>query len=498
MIRRLAIAIALVVAMNSSALLAESRRRARPIDSLFPEQLAALKDPCPRKCIWTSGRAGKSTAILTGFVDDALQNPGSVYFYFCLTGPHVEEIAWPHLRRLDTEYRIGGRLQWHKLRYVLPNGSWIRLFGFDRPLALDRFYGIKLKGVAFDEAAFCNVDLEELIEDTIAMRLLDQAASVYLMSIPGRVPRSLFDAIISGFERRENMSAVRSPTKPRWSVHSWTWRENPAMRELVQAELERMEAEDPDQLKLPRVRRNYFGERVDERGARVYAYSREKCIYLRVDEATGAEVSEWKLRPSSDRYVLGVDFGWDDSTAFSLNAWRQDSPLFVELESYKQAEMRMAAIAARIRMYRDFVEDDQYHNLTIVGDHAHKAYFQELVRRYDLPIKIAEKTNKLDWIEVANDDLTLGRAQFVDPDSSPHCAEQLKLNRKVLKSGKWVEQPGAPNDCCDAWLVAYREAYHYLHQEQPEEPKPGSREWFEREEQQMLEEIERQDEEMYG
>lgn len=476
----------------SSSLLAQARRRDRPIDDLFPAQRAAVDDPHNRVCLWTSGRAGKSTAVLTKFVQDGLDHPNSVYWYFSLTGPHVEEIAWPTLRRLDALYGLGCRFQEDKLRVILPGGSWIRCFGFDRPLALDRFYGVRLRGAAIDEAAFSNLDLDEFAEDTLGPRLLDQGGTLYLMSIPGRVPRGLFDEIIAGFPKRVNMSGVRSPTRRRWSVHSWTWADNPAMREVVAAELARIKADEPELLKRPSTRRNYFGERVTDRQGRVYDFLRDRNTYWRADPKTGLLVSSWLMQPD-DHYVLGLDFGWDDCAAFSFNAWRDDGPDLVELESYRETEMRMRAIADRVRMYQEWAGGEE--RLDIVADPSHKDYFEEIRRRYDLPIKVAEKASKYDWIEVENDDLSLGHVLIVDPESSPHVHEMQHLTRKVLKTGKWVEQPGKPNDCCDAHLVAYRESYHYLHKEEPPVPEPGSREALEAEEQRMVDELEAADRE---
>lgn len=471
-----------------SGTLAEARRRHRPIDDLFLSQRLAVEDPHNRIALWTTGRAGKSTAVLTKFVQDGLDFPNTVYWYFCLTMPSVEEIAWPALQRLNREYDLGCRFQEEKLRVILPTGSWIRLFGFDRPLALDRFYGVKLNGAAIDEAAFANVDLEELVEDTLGMRLLDQDAKIYLMSIPGRVTRGLFDAIISGFPKRQNMAGVRSPTKPRWSVHSWTWADNPSVRDKVAAELARMRRDDPALLKRPSTRRNYFGERITDRAGRVYEWSKEKGTYWRRDEATGLQVSAWTMA-AGDHYVLGMDYGWDDAAGFSLNTWRDDSPLFVELESYCETEMRMRAIADRIRMYQDWVAP--YGDLTIVAPRDHKAYFEEVRRRYDLPIMVSEKSEKADWQEVLNDDYAAGRAQIVDPESSPHVNEMARLVKKFLPSRKWIEQPGRPNNCCDAHLAAYREAYHYLHKEAP--PALSSREAEQVESDRIADELEAAD-----
>ena len=499
-------------ALVSSALV-EARSRRSPIDTLFPEQRRAVEDPHNRVCLWTTGQSGKSTAVLTYYVDDGIRRPHGVYWYFCLTSYHVEEIAWPTLKRLDREFDLGCRFQEQKLRVILPGGSWIRLFGFDRPLALDRYYGVRLRSAAIDEAAFSNIDLDDFCEDTLGPRLLRENGKIFLMSIPPREPRGLFDEIIRGFPKRANMAGVRSPTRRDWSVHSWTAFDNPVMRDLWIDEIAkkiRARAGDnptPEDLRraeaelraAPWFQRNYFGERVQERGEKVYDFDRDRNTYWRTDDK-GERVSSWEPRPG-DRYVLGIDFGWDDSTAFSWNVYRDDSPDLVEVESFKQAEMRMDAIAARARMY--IAASGEEHAISIVGDYAHKTFFEEIRRRYDLPMMIGEKSEKYDWIATWNADANLGRVKIVDPENSPHVEEMLGLVWKLIKAtGKKVEQPAAPNDCSDAHLMAYRHAYHYLHEEPAKPVETGSPEWYHRQEERMLEELEEEDrrreEEPYG
>lgn len=474
-------------------LIAYSQAREQIRDILFPEQRAAADDPHDRVCLWTTGRAGKSFTVLTDFVASAMEpsDKTSVFFYYCLSDYQVEEIAWPTLQWLDRRFQIGARFQEQKLRMILPTGNWIRLFSFNRLEHLDRYYGIRLKGAALDEAAFAKISVEEFIEDTLGPRLVDDGGKFYLMSIPGRVQTGLFDEIIRAWPRRRNMSGVRSPSRPDWSVHSWTWRENPTMRAKVEAYLARKTAERPAFTKTAHYIRNYIGDRVASRGERVYPFDRGKNTYNRTDPDRGS-VSNWEMR-SGDHYVLGLDFGFDDATAWSLNVWRDDSPLLVEIESYKETNLLMSPIAARTRAYMEFC-DIEGTTLDIVADHAHKQWFREFTARHQIPVMVSEKADKYDWIETYNDDLAQGLVKICDPDGSPRVKEMNGLTWKTLPGTKRrVEQPGAPNDCCDAHLAAYRHAYHYLHKEQEPKPERGGPEWWAAEERRIEDELEQQD-----
>jgi hypothetical protein len=473
-------------------LLAYSRARESIRDILHPPQRAAVDDPHDRVCIWTTGRAGKSFGVLTDFVDQAAQpNDGMawVFFYYCLSDYQVEEIAWPTLQWLDRRFQLGARFQEQKLRMVLPTGNWIRLFSFNRLEHLDRYYGIRLKGAALDEAAFAKVSVEEFVEDTLGPRLIDDGGKFYMMSIPGRTPSGLFAEVIRGFPKRINMQGQRSPTRPDWSVHSWTWEDNPSMRAKVAAYIAKKSRERPQWKKTVYFLRNYKGERVTARGERVYAFDRVKNTWWRVDPETGQLVSNWQMAPG-DHYVLGMDFGYDDMTAWSLNVWRDDFPLLVEIESYKEPGLLITPIAARTRAYMEFCNISDT-TLDIVADHAHKQWFKEFENRTGIPVMISEKEDKYDWIETEADDLALGMVKICDPDNSPHVKEMNDLTwKQMANSKKRVEQPGAPNDCCDGHLVAYRHAYHYLHEEEEPKPDRGTPEWYREEERRIEEELE--------
>jgi len=439
-------------------LVSEWTRRADLTDSLFPEQLAAIRDPSTLKCIWTTARAGKTRTVLTDFFDDGLRHPGNRYNFIALTSNSAAEIAWPEAKEIDRDHHLGCTFTESRLRITMPGGSWIRIYGADRPGWMDRLYGQKFRRTAFDEAAFFHVDLESFIVDVLRPRAIDLGGQIYLSSIPGYIPRGLFHEVIKGFPERVNMSSVPSPTKPGWSVHSWTTEDNPWMRAKFIADRDQQIAENPDIVDDPRFRRNYLGETIIERGQRVYGFDPDKN-----------GLAEWEHH-AGDRYVLGLDFGWDDQTAFSLCVWREDSPHFVEIESYSEKEMLLDKAASFVRGYVALCEP--HGTIDIVGDPAHKQLFEEFRRRYDLPIMPAEKTDKYAWIELVNNDLALNKIKICVPEKSPHVEEMQGLTWKVLSTGRRIEQPGAPNDVCDAFLVAYRHAYHYRYEAPvPELPK---------------------------
>jgi hypothetical protein len=434
----------------------ELRRRHSILAGLIPKQRRAVEDPARWKVIWTTRRAGKTTGVLVDMVYQGLSNPMSRFCYIALTHGSAEGIAWPILRELDQKYSLNARFQEAKLRCTLPTGSTIQLYGADRPRWAARLYGQKLRGVAIDEAAFFGVDLTELVDDVLRPALSDLRGTCYLMSIPGHLPRGLFYALTKGFDWHKSFSGERPEActeyqaAPRWSVHRWTTFDNPHMKEQHQAEIDEWRNTHPDPESDPKFLRNYLGAWVQQASELVYRFDPELNGYP----------GPWGRHPS-DRYVLGIDFGWDDATALSMNAYRPNQPDFVELESKRLKHALLSEIADHVNMLLDYYGRGQ---TTIVADAAHKQLFEEFRRRYDFPIIPAEKAKKFEWIQIYNSELVAGRVRLVDPDpmTNPHAEEMLDLCWLTRPDGTLVEQPGQQNDCSDAALVAFKHGRHYL------------------------------------
>ena len=451
-----------------------SRIRLSVLRGLFPNQLAVRNDPAKKKCIWTTRRAGKTTTVLADFIDDGLAIPGSKYVFVAITLQSAETIAWDMLHKMDKAHGIGIDFKDAKLKAILPGGSYIRLYGADKPGWAARIYGQSLRKAAIDEAAFYRVDIKNLIDDYIEPCVLDQDGEIYVMSIPGHIPRGLFWDITKGWSWSESFSARPSETMPGWSCHRWTTYDNPYARDLFMKKIAQLKAENPDIESDPSFIRNYLGGWVTEIGERVYAFDEKKNTAARYEKLDG------------DQHILGVDFGWDDATAFSLDAWGPGRKEIVEIESFKQSGMFLDDIASYVKYYME-----AFPNLRLVGDPAHKQLFEEFRRRYQLPLIEGEKPNKYDWIATINSDFRASTIKIVNPKESPHCEEMSHLVWKVRPNdGRRVEQPGLPNDCCDAFLLAYRQAYHYRFEPEYQPPTPGSKEFYDAEEKRIEEYLE--------
>lgn len=457
-----------------NALLKQAIARNALLLSLFPEQLAVLNDKSPKVCVWTTRRAGKTQSVLSTFIDDALTHPHAKYAYIALTSPSAEDIAWGLLKKINRTYNFGMVFKEAKLKAIMPNGAQIKLYGADKPGFAERLYGQSLRKVAVDEAAFYRIDINQLIDDFLEPCIIDENGQIYLMSIPGHYPRGLFWDITKGFSYKDKFQAVASETRAGWSCHRWTTEDNPHMRKQFLDKIAQKKREDPEIEKDPVFIRNYRGAWVSELGERVYKYQ---------DNVNA--IDSYELKPG-DNYILGIDFGWDDQTAFSVCVWREDSPVYVELESHAGSGMLLDEIASYVKRYQEL-----YPGIVLVGDPAHKQLFEEFRRRFDLPILEGEKPKKYDWIQTINSDLKSGKIKIVKAEESQHAEEMVKLTWHIKRDGFRVEQPGATNDCCDAFMLAYRQAYHYRYVP-IEEIQEGSEKYWREKEEKLIEGIEEQ------
>jgi hypothetical protein len=442
--------------------LARLQAPAEIIAGLFPAQQKAVLDPAPRRAFCTTRRAGKTTAVLSDMLAHGMSHVDHQMVYVALTRASAEQIAWPILRELDRRYGLELQFLHGKLRVKLPTGSTISCYGADRPGWSARLYGQKLAKAAIDEAAFFSVDLNELIEDVIDPALTDLDGTLTLTSTPGHRPVGVFYDIVED-------------AKPGWSVHRWTAFDNPYMAQKHGEKIDLRRSENPDTDTDPAFLRNFMGKWVAEDREMVYLYNRAKNYAL-----------EYKP-PEAVQYVLGVDLGWHDPTALVVLAYSPNGPNVYMLEAFSQPEMLLDAVAAQVRMYQD-----HYPGLRIVGDASRRQAFEELRRRYALPIAASERVDKESWIEVLNSDLHASKVKIL-PDAEKLADEMIRLGWVYRPNGKRLEDPRLRNDICDAALMAYRFAYHYRYVRPEPEVKFGTKEYYAREaeriEQQLVEQL---------
>mgnify|MGYP001605667132 FL=1 len=457
--------------------------------SKVPDMLAALSDrqrqfiadPAKRKVALCGRRAGKTTGVAALMAIKAITtviDPITIIPYITLSRSMAKSVMWPILKWLDRKYELHIDFNNTDLSATLPNQSKLILMG-----AADEDDIEKLRGAAYplaiiDECASLGGHLKALVQEVLGPALSDYDGTLLMVGSPSVVAAGPFYEASVG-------------TLPGWSVTRWTVKDNPKFPRWAgkpdwQAHFQPYLEE---QIRLngwrdetdPACRRELFGEWVSDQSSLVYAYDDRH-----ISEGGNRIVAdEWRaLRKQYDfTYSLGVDFGYDDPTAFTVAAWSEDLPNFYIVYAYKRSGMIPSEIAHDIktRLW------PKYDFLRFVGDTGAlgKGYAEEFRRIHQIPIEAAEKTRKFEFVELLNDDFRRKKAIVVDGHDDEECVgsaayiEEAKACRREKDDrGRLRSDPRDDDHCLDAGLYVHRDAYHYLHVPIPPKPQIGTPDYY--------------------
>lgn len=408
---------------------------------LFAEQYAFIRDPSKYRLACNSRRSGKTTACAGDLVATAQNFPGTPSAYFTLSRLNAKQIIWRELLDINRRYRLGGKPNETELTLQFENGSLIYLFGAKDETEIEKARGKAYKKVYIDEAQAFKPYLKRLIDDIISPALIDHNGSLALIGTPPPVKAGTF------YEAFHKMPGFTD-----WSVHHWTMFNNPFL--AAKAGVDPMQIVVKDcaakgiDIKDPWVRREYFGEWVEDGNSLVYQYDALRNGYDTLPDIA------W-------RYVLGIDVGFDDPDALVVWAYSEESPFLYLVEEFQCAKQTISDLAAHIkRLEKTYPFSKKVMDSGGLG----KKAMQELRARYGMAIESAEKTEKAAYIELMNDDFRRGLIKV-----KPHF--QITQDWRVLSWDRDhtppIEDSRFANHLSDAALYAWREAKHFAYKPKP-------------------------------
>lgn len=476
--------------------LAETARRGLrlkkfdPEKILFPVQLKFVQDQARRKAAVCSRRAGKSFSIAVMLILAALRHQDSHCPYITLTRMQGKRILWPALRKLDRDYDLGMKFNLQELSATLPNGSTIFICGANDESEIERLRGIAVPIAVIDEAQAFRPFIRKLIYDILDACTMDLNGQIVLTGTPNAGCVGLFYEVTtgdtSGAEKDEYSGAEEKLNSAGWSIHHWTVADNVhiAHRFEWMAEYKRRNRWSDDH---PTWRREWLGQWVRDENALVYKL---KAFSL-ID----------KLPEQPDyEYILGVDFGYVDATAYSILAFSELAGEVFLVNTFKEEGQIPSAIAARIDKL-----NRQYDFMAMVGDPGGGGKFviEEANQKYGLSMQVAQKQGKNAFIEHLNGDIAAGTFKVLRTCTDwleevailqwkDHEDDRLDSEGKVRRNDRRIPDPRYADHTCDATLYAYREARHYLHENIENLPPLGSPEWHQAEEDAMTTRLEEQ------
>lgn len=428
------------------------------VAELFDKQAAWVLDPAKRKAADPSRRAGKTNGIARGAHISVLETPApddDIWTtYTAITRQQAKDLFWGPLKSLNRRHKLGGIPNETELQIRYPNGHRIKLFGADKMRELEKKRGYKVKKAYIDEAgAFPPELLRYYLDEILEPATADLDGSIELVGTPSRVALGPFYEACTGKAKG-------------WKHHHWTLVDNPYLKN-IRRWLKRLRERRGWTLSNGIYRREYGGE---------WVIDDEGLLFHYTDERNGFAALPGKHQWS---YVLGIDLGASDntarkSTAFTVIAYCRSLPVAFILESRKGNWMTPTEIADEIGKLR---KDYKTQFRTIVADTGAlgKAITREITKRHGIPIVSADKTEKMDFIELMDDDLKKGWVKVRRSHCEDLISEWALLQEDPEKPGK--EDDRFPNHCSDSALYAWRWCLQYLSRPDADaEPEVGTAE----------------------
>jgi hypothetical protein len=423
---------------------ARQATRLKFLDAMHPAQRAFVDDPSKRKAALCGRRAGKSNGIAAWLLEGGEGDPGGLSVYVARSKGNARLIVAPAIERLSRQFDLGIRMREvdNQLMAWLPNGHRIWLAGAKDRSEVGKFRGPKYRRVAIDEAQEYAGYLQELVEDVFEPALLDQAGELCVAGTPSPIPAGFF------------YSATTGDGGPQWSTHHWTIFENPYIPDAraVIAELLRTRGWGEDH---PTYQREYLGRWVRDEGALVYPYDGERNHFTELPKGDFA-------------WVLAIDVGVVNSTAFVVACCRLKHPEVYIVEAWKREGLIPSAVAAHVLRYRE--QYPQLGAIVVDEDGLGKGYAEEMRKSYGIGCISAEKAKKRVFQEMTAGDLRAGVVR-IDPVKCRPLLDEIQILQ--WGPGRVAEDERFENHAADAFLYACR-ALRPWYQPEEEPPKPGT------------------------
>jgi hypothetical protein len=411
----------------------------------FDKQLNFIRDPWKLKALFCTRRASKSYTGGLYLVEEALNYDACNCLYIGLTRLSAKGIIWKDvLKEINKRKNLEMNFNGTELTATTQNGSIIYVTGADADEdEMEKLLGKKYRLVIIDEAASFTIDLRRLIYGILKPATVDQGGSICLLGTSGNLTSGLFFDVTTGKEQG-------------WKLFTWTAFDNPHVAKQWQEELDDIRINRPAFMETPLFKQWYLNEWVIDLEKLVYRFAYNRNEYT--------DLSNHLLSKKGWQFVLGVDLGYDpDPSAFVVVAFHEhDTSLYI-VDCFKQTEMDVTDVANKIKWYKSIYEIDR-----VVIDGANKQAVMEIQKRHDIGLTTADKTGKVDFIQIMNAEMIQGKIKL-SKECQPLKDEYLNLiwNEKSLKK---EEHPNCPNHLCDAALYAWRFCYQFLSQMPKQQP----------------------------
>jgi hypothetical protein len=173
-------------------------------------------------------------------------------------------------------------------------------------------------------------------------------------------------------------------------------------------------------------------------------------VYGRFDEKHNVVESLPMGRTTLDHYLLGIDYGFTDSTAYSVLGWNDHDQTVYVVECFKTQSTTPSDAAEGVAR---LTEKYQFEKIVADVGGLGKGYAEEARRRFHLPIDPAQKFNKIGYISILNGALADRKLMLLRGTTDELAKEWLELpwakgRRRDEADRIHDEAEGFENHCC--------------------------------------------------
>ena len=366
-------------------------------------------------------RAGKSRIIVEKIVKVLLSVKKANILYVGLTRESAQAIVWRDLLDVLDEQGIPYYKNQTKLEIQLNhNKSRFSIFGSALDVSKDRLRGTKFHLAIIDEAAFIH-GLAEFV-GVLLPTLADYRGQLILLSSPNGKSGLFFES-------------YEGSQKHLWEKVKLTMDDNPLFgperakeeRDLVLRTKYRNDSSNGE------YRQEWLGQFVTIVDSLVYRFQPFNIV-------------ESKPIIRTNKFILSIDFGIIDKTAFVIGELHNNIILF--RDSFAKSLMSVDEINNKINEFKN-----KYPINVIIGDTGGlgKAVAYELSSRYNVEIMSAKKVDKKGAQQVFNNSLINNEIQILVPECQNIIDEWSEL--KLLPDGS---ENSNDNHLSDATLYGFR------------------------------------------
>jgi phage terminase large subunit len=448
-------------------------------DPQFPQQKEFCDDPAKLKALWCTRRAAKSYTAGLYLTKEALDNPNSNNLFIGLTRDSARGIIWKDiLKDINQKHKLNCSFNETSLEMTFTNGSIIKLTGVDTDEdEMNKILGKKYRLVCLDESSLYTIDLRRLVYGILKPAVADpnskgERGTICMMGTSSNFTKGLFYDLTTGKE-------------PGWSLHTWTAHDNPYVKDQWQEELNEIDTTRPLFKETPLYKQWYLNQWVVDTDKLVYKFNDQRNVFISRPDT---------LNPNSWTYVLGVDLGFEDDSAFVLCAFHDNEKTLFAVNTFNKKGMDLTDVANKIKEFQA-----NYPVAKVIIDGANKQGVEEMQRRHGVPLTPSEKQDKVTFIELLNAELIQGYVK-IHKNSTNLINELMGLvwqtEGDTIKLPK-KEHPSLPNHLCDALLYAWRYCYSYMAEPVVKKPIMGTKAWHDAENAKMWEQEREKLEEEY-